>query len=242
VTPSWLLAACCLAAVPSLEEVVLPEAPPPTLSRVVQAGVQIDLVRALNKDMQTVHGLREPLALEVWGAWLFGERAGVGIRGGVSRRRGVGVAPTGVAPPDTVLWQAPLAIEGTLRLALVRDQPVVPYVRAGAGVVMAWERVFSPAADPQEDEEAEEEVVDSRKPREPDEEFFWVKAAVHGGGGVQVRVPFPEVQWQGTMAGVPALSDVYVYVEGWGRAANNVGAEGADFSAAGLSLGATVLF
>ncbi len=260
---SLFAAACCVAAVPGFQEVTLPEPAPLPMTRVFHLGAQVDFTHALHRHVKTVHGRTDPVAFEVWGAWLFDERAGIGLRGGLSRRRGLGVAPAlpdedagetalagdaPVGPPETVLWQIPLAIEGRLRLALVRDQPVVPYLRAGVGAMVAIERLFSPdPVDPAAGAEAadgaaEEEVVDDREARVADSQTTWVKATVHGGGGVQIRVPFPEVQWEGSMAGASMLSDVYVYIEGWGRAANNFGADGADFSSMGVSVGATVLF
>lgn len=44
------------------------------------------------------------------------------------------------------------------------------------------------------------------------------------------------------MAGASMLSDIYLHIEGWGRAANDFGRPGVDLSSVGASAGVTVMF
>jgi hypothetical protein len=233
---------------PAFEEVRLPPPPPTLPRRFATAGVQLDVNYQFDAAMKRIYDRNGPFGLGIFGNVLFDERVGVGISAGLQRRQGTGVAPEvdGEAPllPEVVLWQVPVAVEGWLRMALVRNQPVVPYLRAGGGVVLAWERVFpgaedAAAADPA-DPAAEAGADDG--PRVADALWFGCKVSVHGAGGVQIRLPFPEIQWEGTMAGPSALSDIYLHIEGWARAANNFSRSGVDLSAVGASAGITVMF
>ena len=224
------------------EEVTFPDPPNALPRRIITAGVQLDVNYQFNPIVKQVYDRNGPFGLSVWANVLFDERVGIGVVAGVQRRAGTGVAPEG-EPPEVVLWQLPIALEGWLRMALVRDQPVVPYLRAGVGVVLAWEKVFL-AADPAVvDEAGAADAADAEtEARVADSVWMGRKMTVHGGGGVQIRLPFPEIQWEGSMAGVSALSDIYLHIEGWGRAANDFGRPGVDLSAVGASAGLTVMF
>ena len=223
----------------AFEPVPTPTLPVLNLSRFLEAGAQLDVTYQPNPIMKQVYERRGPFALDLFVRVLFDERVGLGVRAGVQRRPGTGVAPEG-EPPEVVLWQAPVFLEGVLRMALVRNQPIVPYVRGGLGVVLAWERIFLATSD-EEGAEGEAETEESDTSRVPDSVWFGRKLAVEGGGGVQIRMPFPELQWEGSMAG-PGFSDLYLHIEGWARAANDFGRPGVDLSTVGASAGITFLF
>jgi hypothetical protein len=110
----------------------------------------------------------------------------------------------------------PLTIEGHARLLFVEEQILIPYARFGYDVVIWRER-------------AEES------------QLVGAKHGAHIAGGLQVRIPFPEVEWDGRQTGPPAIRAVLFHVEGWGRAANNFGGPGLDLSAQGLGFGMGVL-
>ncbi len=219
------------------EPVPVPVAPVVTWRRWLQVGAQVDLADQPDPIMKQVYARKTPFGFRLQANVLFEERYGVGLAVGLHRRAGTGVAPDG-EPPETVLWQIPVAIEGWLRMALWNDQPVVPYLRAGFDVVVAIERVL--VAD-----EADPEADDAEATRGPVEDLVpaWhgAKLGVHGGGGVQIRLPFPEIQWSGGMTGPPGLNDIYFHIEGWGRSADNFGAAGVNLSAVGVSAGVTLL-
>ena len=228
----------------TFEPAPVPTAPTIELSRWLQFGIQADLVTQPDPVMKRIYGRQSPFGLRGQVNILFEERYGVGLTLGLQRRAGQGVAPDG-EPPDTVLWQIPVAIEGWLRMALWRDQPVVPYLRAGVGAVFAIERVLPPEAsadeaDPAAVEDSEEEPA-ADGPPDLVPPWFGAKFGVHGGGGVQIRLPFPEVQWDGGMTGPPGLQDIYFHLEGWARSADNFGAAGVNLSAVGVSAGVTLL-
>lgn len=169
----------------AFDEVTFPDAPPALPRRLVTAGVQLDVNYQFNPIVKQVYDRNGPFGLSMWANVLFDERVGLGVVAGVQRRAGTGVAPEG-EPPDVVLWQLPIALEGWLRMALVRDQPVVPYLRAGVGVVVVWEKVFlapDPAAvDPAV--EADDEADAATEKRVADSVWVGRKMTVHGGGGV----------------------------------------------------------
>jgi hypothetical protein len=178
-------------------------------------GGQLDFGWQRADPMVTVYANEYPFALELHATWLFQEKFGVGIGFAGQIREGTGVAAVG-EPPTTTLWQAPIFIEGRLRLALLKKQVAVPYLRGGFDAVLWSEE------DGQND------------PR-------GVKWGVHMGGGVEFRLPFPELNWEGRLTGDSLLDDVYLHVEGWARSANNFGSPGLDLSGAGIGLGITVL-
>ena len=225
------------------EPVPVPPTPVVTWTRWLQIGVQADLVSQTAPAMKQVYARRSPFGLRVNANVLFDERYGIGLSAGLHRRPGTGVAPDGEGP-DTVLWQFPFAVEGWLRLALWNEQPVVPYLRAGFDVVYAIERVVTSAPAAEEDAAAETETdADTSNTKIEDLVPPWhgVKLGVHGGGGVQIRVPFPEIQWSGGMTGPIGLNDIYFHIEGWGRSADNFGAAGVNLSAVGVSAGVTLI-
>ena len=229
-----------------MQEVVLPPPPPYTLRRWLQAGAQLDVAHHLHPAMKQVYGRAQPFAASIFAAILFEERIGVGVSLGLHRRAGVGVAPVG-APPDVVLWQVPIAVEGWLRMALVHDQPVVPILRFGAHATVARENVFL-VADGAETVDAAAEVeveatagdATGSARRVPDMVWQGRKFGVQASGGVQIRLPFPEVAWEGS-ATSSVLQDVYLQLLGWARASNDFGAPGVDLSAVGVSAGITLM-
>ena len=221
------------------EPAPVPPTPVLTWTRWLQIGVQADLATQPDPAMKQIYGRQSPFGLRLQANVLFEERYGVGLSAGLQRRAGTGVAPDG-EPPETVLWQIPMAVEGWLRMALWRDQPVVPYLRAGFDVVVGVERVLEAAPAAEEDAAAEEDTT-SEPPSDLVPPWVGVKLGVHGGGGVQIRLPFPEIQWEGGMTGPPGLSDIYFHIEGWGRSADNFGAAGVNLSAVGVSAGVTLI-
>jgi len=226
------------------KEAPRPELPPVSLRRIATVGVQLDVNYQFNPIVKQIYDRNGPFALSVWGNLLFDERVGIGITAGLQRRVGTGVAPSDETPPEVVLWQIPIAVEGWLRLALWRDQPVVPYMRAGAGVLLVVENLFAGAAEGEEADpaaEPEDDEAETTKRRKPIEVEPTRKFTLHAGGGVQIRLPFPELQWEGGMTGPSAMSDIYLHIEAWARVANNF-AEYADLSAVGASAGLTVMF
>ena len=224
------------------EPAPVPEAPVIRWSRWLQIGVQADLALQPDPVMKQVYGRQSPFGLRLQVTALFEERFGIGLSAGLQRRQGTGVAPDGDLP-KVVLWQVPVAVEGWLRMALWRDQPVVPYLRAGFDVVGAVERVLPAEADDADAVEADDTADEATANTPPDLVPPWhgVKVGVHGGGGVQIRLPFPEITWDGGMTGPPGLRDIYFHLEGWGRSADSFGAPGVDLSAVGVSAGVTLL-
>jgi hypothetical protein len=220
------------------EPAPVPPTPVLTWTRWLQIGVQADLATQPDPDLKQIYGRQSPFGLRLQANVLFEERYGIGLSAGLQRRAGTGVAPDG-EPPETVLWQVPVAVEGWLRMALWRDQPVVPYLRAGFDVVVGIERVL--VATPAAEEDATDDEANSDPPEDLVAPWVGVKAGVHGGGGVQIRLPFPELQWEGGMTGPPGLSDIYFHIEGWGRSADNFGADGVNLSAVGVSAGLTLI-
>lgn len=229
----------------AFEPAPMPDAPVVHLSRWLQIGVQADLALQPNPVMKQVYGRQSPFGIRLQATAFFEERFGIGLAAGVQRRQGTGISPTADLP-KVVLWQVPIAVEGWLRMALWRDQPVVPYLRAGFNVVIAVERVLPPdasaddAADPAAETDA---AAEDPANTPPDLVPPWIgaKAGVQGGGGVQIRLPFPEIQWDGGMTGPPGISDIYFHLEGWARSADNFGAPGVNLSAVGVSAGVTLL-
>jgi len=176
---------------------------------------QLDFGWQPSDPMVQVYANEYPFAVQLRATWLFQEKFGVGIGFAGQVREGTGVSPVG-EPPTTTLWQAPIFLEGCLRLALLKKQVAVPYVRGGFDAVF-W---------------SEEDGQDEPK---------GVKWGVHMGGGVEFRLPFPELNWEGRLTGNSLLDDVYLHVEGWARSADNFGAPGLDLSGAGLGVGITLL-
>lgn len=218
-----------------------PVLPTPTVSwsRWLQIGVQADLAEQPSPAMKQIYGRQSPFGFRLQANVLFEERYGIGLTAGLHRRQGEGISPTGDLP-ETVLWQFPVAVEGWLRMALWRDQAVVPYLRAGFDVVFAIERTLPAQADDAE-ADATADTEEEAGPQDLVPPWYGAKLGVHGGGGVQIRLPFPEVQWEGGMTGPPGLSDIYFHLEGWARSADNFGRAGVDLSAVGVSAGVTLL-
>jgi len=183
--------------------------------RSVLISGQLDFGWQRSDPMVEVYANEYPFSVEVRATWLFQEKFGVGIGFAGQIREGVGVSPVG-EPPTTTLWQAPIFLEGCLRLALLKKQVAVPYLRGGFDAVL-WSE--------------EDNTTDPRG----------AKWGVHMGGGVQFRLPFPELNWEGRLTGNSLLDDVYLHVEGWARSADNFGSQGLDLSAAGVGAGITLL-
>lgn len=239
------------------EESVLPEAPtdfelPPPTSRWLFVGVQLDVSHQYHPFALQVYGKKAPFGFQGYVAMLANERVGLGFSAGFHRRKGTGLAPDleveGAIAPDAVLWQVPAAIEGWLRLALWKDQLVVPTLRAGFDAVYWSEKTTE--GSPEEGVVAEaaaavEELVtgETDKP-EVLSRFAGLAFGVHVAGGVQVRMPFPEVQWEGGMGGAAGvINDVYLHVEGRVRWINTFNAANkVDLSSVGASAGITLLF
>lgn len=184
--------------------------------RVFLASVQLDVGAQPSAAMMTVYGPANPFSLHLRGTWLFGERFGVGLGGGLQMRGGTGVAPSDVEPAKTRMWQFPILVEGSARLLVWRSQIVVPYLRGGFDAVI-WTESWG------------------------DERLTGVKWGVHAAGGAQFRLPFPEINHPGRMVGDPLLDDIYLHVEGWARSASNFGSAGLDLSSAGGGIGLTLL-
>jgi len=200
---------CAVASVaPSTSQAKLPD-------RSILVAAQLDLGWQRSEPMVAVYDNEYPVALQLRATWLFQEKFGVGIGLAGQLREGTGVAPVGEGP-TTTLWQAPIFVEGHLRLALIKKQIAVPYLRGGFDAVL-WS---------EEDGEQDPKGV---------------KWGVHMGGGVAFRLPFPELNWEGRLTGNSLLDDVYLHIEGWARSANNFGSPGLDLSGAGISLGLSLL-
>ena len=185
------------------------------------AGVGVAVRIQPSEPMETVYGRTQPLEVEARGGVWWQERLGVGGLLGFSRRDGVGIGP-GEELPATVLWQIPVAFEGRARLALRDDQPVVPVIRGGLGVVVVHETWSGGSTS---------------------EEGGWaaVKATAHIAGGAQIRLPFPELGFGGprfTTARLPRA--VYLQFEGRLRSAGDFGRKGLDLSDAGVVAGLTI--
>jgi hypothetical protein len=193
--------------------------PPP--DRIFLLSIQGDVGVQPSEPMTTVYKHAQPMSFHVRGTWLFGERFGIGLGAGVQGRTGVGIAPEGVDPPLTALWQIPIQIEGSMRLLLWKTQPVVPYLRTGFDAVV-WTESW--------------DAGDGGK-----DSLTGLKWGVHAAGGAQFRLPFPEINQPGRMVGDPVLDDIYLHVEGWARSASNFGSSGLDLSSAGGGIGLTLL-
>jgi hypothetical protein len=204
----------------AMVEAPRPEALPTLPDRSVLLGVQVGAMLQDGYAIKRVYSRNDPLAVDVRATFLFEERFGFGVSGGLQFRRGTGVAPSGVEPAEALFWQFPIAVEGFLRMALWYDQIVVPFARFGATAVV-WHEIdhaTSPASLP-----------------------VGVRFGPHAGGGAQFRLPFPEIDFEGRLSGPPLVDAVYVTVEGSVRSSSNLGAPGLDLSAAGISLGLTLL-
>jgi hypothetical protein len=212
--PAWhvtsvaILLVLAALATPCTSQAQLPD-------RSILVAGQLDLGWQRSEPMVKVYDNEYPFALQLRATWLFKEKFGVGIGLAGQLREGTGVAAVGEGP-TTTLWQAPLFVEGQLRLALIKKQIAVPYLRGGFDAVL-W---------------SEEDGENDPK---------GVKWGVHMGGGVAFRLPFPELNWEGRLTGNQLLDDVYLHVEGWARSANNFGSPGLDLSGAGVALGISLL-
>ena len=185
------------------------------------AGFGVGVRLQPSEAMEAVYGRTQPLEVEVRGGVWWQERVGFGAVVGFSRRDGIGIGP-GEEPPATVLWQFPVAFEGRARLALHDEQPVVPLIRGGLGVVVVHETWSGGSAT---------------------EEGGWaaVKATAHVAGGAQFRLPYPELAFGGprfTLARMPRA--VYLQIEGRLRTAADFGRKGLDLSDAAVFAGLTV--
>jgi hypothetical protein len=214
------LGASAFLACPAAARADFPEAPRPgrvrePADRVFFVAAQGEVSVATGETVRQVYGPRHPFGAQLRGTWLFQERVGGGLGLGFQVRGGTGVAASG-DPPETRLLVIPLLLEGVLRLALWRDQPAVPYLRAGFDAVFWSER--DGAGNPR-----------------------GMRWGVHGALGCQIRLPFPEIQWEGRLGGDPLLDDIYLHVEGWGRSTRPFGRPGLDLSAFGLGLGITLV-
>lgn len=212
----WLPAGASGAGLPPVPEGPPRPATPQAPDRVFLAQVQLDVGAQPSAAMKTVYAGSNPVSVHLRGTWLFGERFGIGFGGGAQIRNGTGIAPSGVEPPTTRMWQFPIQVEGSARLLLYRTQIVVPYVRGGFDAVI-WTEAWD------------------------DERMTGVKWGVHAAGGAQFRLPFPEINMPGRMIGDPVLDDIYLHVEGWARSASNFGSPGLDLSSAGGGIGLTLL-
>jgi hypothetical protein len=220
IAPLLAVLLCASPAAAAMKEAARPAELPPPPDRVFLVGAQVGAMLQDGPAMKTVYSRNNPLQIEVRGTWLFEERFGIGFSGGLQFRRGTGVAPSGKEAAGTSFWQIPVSLEGMLRLALWRDQIAVPFLRFGMTMV-AWHEV--------------DEATD------PAGLPFGFKFGPHAGGGVQFKLPFPEVDFEGRLSGDSLLDAVYLHVEGSVRSSSNFGAPGLDLSAAGISLGMTLL-
>lgn len=240
------------------EESVLPEAPtdvqlPAPQTRVFWVGVQLDVSHQYFLDNLQIYGKKAPFGFQGYAAVLSNERVGLGVAVGVHRRTGTGLIADAqkeeVLSPDTVLWQIPTAIDGWLRLAMWRDQPVVPTMRGGFDAVYWSEKTTEGTPEDGLVEEAVaavEDLVTGETDEEPAELDFrrgWA-FGIHLAGGLQIRMPFPEVQWEGGMGGAAGvINDVYLHLEARVRWVNTFNVERhVDLSSVGASAGITVLF
>lgn len=170
--------------------------------------------------LKAVYDITNPFSMDAHITFLFGERFGLGVGGSFHNRTGTGVAPSGTTPPVVMIWEVPLYIEGMLRLLVWKSQPVVPYVRGGLDAMLWRENFF----------------ISGTK-----HEVRGIKWGAHIAGGAQFRLPFPEINQPGRLIGDPVLDDIYLYIEGWARSANNFGSSPLDLSAGGLAVGITLL-
>ncbi|MCP4870112.1 MAG: porin family protein [Proteobacteria bacterium] len=189
--------------------------------RSVLVSVEAQVFTQPSAAMKQVYGTNTPFAGGLRAAWLFGERFGVGGGASFALRKGTGVAPAGQTPPETWMTQVPIELEGSMRVLVFRTQPVVPYLRGGlTGVV--WRESWADSAG----------------------KLAWIqgiKFGVHVGGGVQIRLPFPEINMRNRRIGDAVLDDIWLHVEGWARSANDFGRDGLDLSTAGAGVGLTFL-
>lgn len=193
-----------------------PGAAPPVPDRSFLVTASLEIAGQDGNFVKQIYGREDFVAFGLHGTWLFEERFGFGLGAGLLIRQADGVAPAGVDVPQVTLWQIPVQVEGVLRLSLWRDQIPVPYFRGGmTGLV--WTELGG------------------------DTEPVGVKWGPHAAGGVQFRLPFPEIQFEGRISGDPLLDDIYAHVEGWVRSSSSFGAPGLDLSAAGFAAGITLL-
>lgn len=193
-------------------------APPalPATRDTVLVGLQMGFGPQKDAALQAVYGDAARLSFEASGHWLWQGRLGFGGGGGFWQRKGTGTAAAGDAPTARLL-QVPIFVEGLFRLQLVERQIVMPYTRFGYDLVFWQERAAGHTV-------------------------RGLKNGVHLAGGVQFHVPFPELDFEGRVAGPPLVRGVLFHIEGWGRAANNFGGPGLDLSAAGVGFGARFHF
>jgi len=214
------LAILAVAAPPRPAAAALPEAPLPApprepLDRWIFVAMQGNAGAQPDEALRQVYGPANPFSLEARAVALFSERIGGGLGAGFQIRGGTGVAPSG-EPPSTRLLMVPIFVEGVLRGAFRREQPALPYLRAGFDALLWRER--DGAGNPR-----------------------GVKWGVHGAVGGQFRMPFPEIQFEGRLSGDPLLDDIYLHVELWGRQASSFGAPGLDLSSWGGGAGITLV-
>lgn len=191
---------------------------PPDRSFMVSAGAAWGVQE--DPFLEQVYGDDSPFSFGLRASYLFGERFGVGFGVGFHNRRGTGGAPSDEQQPDVMIWQVPVYVEGTLRLVLWRTQPVIPYVRGGIDASIWWENYF----------------LNGEK-----FEISGIKWGAHVAGGVQFRLPFPELNQPGRLVGNPVIDEIYLYVEGWARSADNFGNTPLDLSGGGVAAGITLL-
>ena len=199
---------------PSLSGPVMPD-------RAFLVSGQLAIGAQPSAAMKQIYGRKNPWSGELRLHYLFGERFGVGAGVGFSVRKGTGIAPADEEPPETWMWQIPVHVEGSMRLLIFREQPVVPYLRGGFDAVI-WNETWP-------------DVNGDRQG------LAGVKWGVHAGGGAQFRHPIPEINKRRRQVGDPVLDDIWLHVEGWVRSADDFGRSGLDLSAAGGAIGLTLL-
>lgn len=227
---SWLLSLTliCLASAAFAGDGLPPltdDAPPAPViqgpDRSVLLSVEAQVFTQPSPEMKQVYATNNPIAGGFRVAWLFGERFGVGGGASLTWRKGTGIAAAGQTPPEVRITQVPVELEGSMRVLVFRTQPVVPYVRGGlTGVV--WRETWG----------------------DTDGSLEWVqgiKFGVHVGGGVQIRLPFPEINMRNRRIGDAVLDDLWLHVEGWARSASDFGRDGLDLSTVGAGVGLTFL-
>jgi len=203
----------------------VPDTPPPVAElrmpdRFLLISGQVSLGEHFDPFIKQVYAADAPYSVGLRGTVLFGERFGFGLGGEFQNRQGTGVAPSNQAAPTVMIWEIPIYIEVHLRMLLWKTQVAVPYLRTGLDGVVWWENFF----------------VDGLK-----YEVRGLKWGAHIAGGVQLRLPFPEINQPGRLIGDPVLDDIYLHVEGWARSADNFGTSPLDLSSAGVAVGITLL-
>lgn len=194
---------------------------PPAPDRAFLVSGQLDVGVQPSPAMKTVYGNKNPWSGEIRLQYLFGERFGIGGGVGFSLRSGTGFAPADEEPPTTWLWQVPIQVEGSMRLLLWREQPVVPYLRGGFDAVV-WTETWPDASGARQG-------------------ITGIKWGAHAAGGAQFRLPFPEINMRGRQVGDQVLDDIWLHLEGWVRSADGFGRGGLDLSGAGAGIGLTLL-